>query len=79
MGWFFQASLRRSDHANLELPGHPFFMGTQAHPELTSRPLRRSRCFGSCCAAIKRRYAEKNPPSPEEAVRTVCQCGNPGG
>lgn len=24
----------------LELPGHPFFMGTQAHPEFTSRPLR---------------------------------------
>lgn len=23
----------------LELPNHPFFMGTQAHPELTSRPL----------------------------------------
>jgi len=23
----------------LELPGHPFFMGTQAHPEFTSRPL----------------------------------------
>ncbi|PIY60670.1 hypothetical protein COY95_00590, partial [Candidatus Woesearchaeota archaeon CG_4_10_14_0_8_um_filter_47_5] len=24
----------------LELPGHPFFMGTQFHPELTSRPLK---------------------------------------
>jgi len=24
----------------LELPGHPFFMGTQSHPEFTSRPLR---------------------------------------
>jgi len=23
----------------LELPGHPFFIGTQAHPEFTSRPL----------------------------------------
>ena len=30
----------------LELPQdvHPYFVGTQAHPELTSRPLRRSRC-----------------------------------
>jgi CTP synthase len=24
----------------LELPNHPFFMGTQSHPEFTSRPLR---------------------------------------
>ena len=23
----------------LELPNHPFFLGTQAHPEFTSRPL----------------------------------------
>ena len=23
----------------LELPGHPFFIGTQAHPEFSSRPL----------------------------------------
>ena len=31
----------------LELPQdmHPFFMGTQAHPELTSRPLRPSPMF----------------------------------
>jgi CTP synthase len=24
----------------VELPGHPFFVATQAHPELTSRPNR---------------------------------------
>jgi CTP synthase len=24
----------------LELPSHPFFMGTQAHPEFSSRPIR---------------------------------------
>jgi CTP synthase len=31
----------------LELPTemHPFFLGTQAHPELTSRPLRPSPMF----------------------------------
>jgi CTP synthase len=31
----------------LELPQdvHPFFLGTQAHPELTSRPLRPSPFF----------------------------------
>ncbi|MGA2230144.1 MAG: CTP synthase, partial [Tepidisphaeraceae bacterium] len=43
----------------LELPSemHPFFVGTQAHPELTSRPLRPSPLFmGLCKAAMK--YAE---------------------
>ena len=58
----------------LELPGHPFFMGTQAHPELTSRPMRPQPMFvGLVAAAIKRRYADSNPPSPEEAVKVVCQ------
>ncbi len=58
----------------LELPGHPFFMGTQAHPELTSRPLRPQPMFvGLVAAAIKCRYADNNPLSPEEAVQAVCQ------
>jgi len=41
----------------LELPQdvHPFFLGTQAHPELTSRPLRPSPMFmGFCQAALER-------------------------
>jgi len=45
----------------LELPQdvHPFFVGTQAHPELTSRPLRPSPFFmGLIRAAIE--YAEKS-------------------
>jgi CTP synthase len=40
----------------LELPRdmHPFFVGTQAHPELTSRPLRPSPLFmGLCRAAME--------------------------
>ena len=40
----------------LELPTsmHPFFLGTQAHPELTSRPLRPSPMFmGLVQGAIK--------------------------
>lgn len=58
----------------LELPQHPFFMGTQAHPELTSRPLRPQPMFaGLVAAAIHRRYADTNPPTPEEAVKTVCR------
>jgi CTP synthase len=37
----------------LELPQdvHPYFIGTQAHPELTSRPLRPSPLFLGFCAA----------------------------
>jgi CTP synthase len=40
----------------LELPSemHPYFVGTQAHPELTSRPLRPQPLFMEFCrAALK--------------------------
>ncbi len=41
----------------LELPTHPFFMGTQAHPCLTSRPLRPHPMFiGLVDAAMKKRF-----------------------
>jgi CTP synthase len=41
----------------LELPGHPYFIGTQAHPCLTSRPLRPHPMFaGLVTAALQRRY-----------------------
>jgi CTP synthase len=40
----------------LEIPEHPFFIGTQAHPELTSRPLRPHPMFaGLVSAAIKQK------------------------
>lgn len=39
----------------LELPNHPFFIGTQAHPEFTSRPLRPDPFYMAFCkAAVKR-------------------------
>ncbi|MBI4093290.1 MAG: CTP synthase, partial [Candidatus Kerfeldbacteria bacterium] len=39
----------------VELPGHPFFLGTQFHPEFTSRPLRPHPLFvGFLSAALKR-------------------------
>src|SRR5258705_6985182 len=47
----------------LELPQdvHPFFLGTQAHPELTSRPLRPQPMFmGFIQAAME--YAENRHP-----------------
>ena len=37
----------------LELPGHPFFMGTQAHPCLTSRPLDPHPMFVGLVAAAR--------------------------
>jgi len=40
----------------LELPGHPYFVGTQSHPEFTSRPLRPSPFYlGLVAAALGRR------------------------
>ena len=45
----------------LELPQavHPYFIGTQAHPELTSRPLRPDPFFlGLVRAAIARRKGQ---------------------
>jgi CTP synthase len=42
----------------LELPGHPYFVGTQSHPEFTSRPLRPSPFYlGLVAAALGRNAA----------------------
>jgi len=35
----------------IELPGHPFFLGTQAHPEYKSRPTRPAPLYGRFVAA----------------------------
>ncbi|MGC4031013.1 MAG: CTP synthase [Tepidisphaeraceae bacterium] len=53
----------------LELPTevHPFFVGTQAHPEMTSRPLRPSPLFvGLTQAAME--YATRQTAKPKEAA-----------
>jgi CTP synthase len=40
----------------VEVPGHPFFIGTQAHPEFKSRPNRPHPLFqGLVCAAVRHR------------------------
>ncbi len=57
----------------LELPDHPFFMGTQAHPCLTSRPLRPSPMFvGLVAAAMQRQHAQAKLPNSVEAAKQVC-------
>ncbi len=56
----------------LELQGHPFFMGTQAHPCLTSRPLRPQPMFvGLVAAALQRHYPDEKLPDCIKAVQSV--------
>ena len=56
----------------LELKDHPFFMGTQAHPCLTSRPLRPQPMFlGLVAAALQRHYPNEKLPDCEKAVQAV--------
>jgi CTP synthase len=46
---------------------HPYFIGTQAHPELTSRPLRPQPMFmGLIKAALQ--YAESKTQQPQTTV-----------
>jgi CTP synthase len=51
----------------VELPGHPFWIGTQAHPELKSRPNRPAPLFDAFIAAALQR-AETNDPQRFESV-----------
>jgi CTP synthase len=57
----------------LELLGHSYFVGTQAHPCLTSRPLRPQPMFvGLVAAAMQKRYPKNNSPDCVTAVRNLC-------
>jgi CTP synthase len=56
----------------LELPSHAFFMGTQAHPCLTSRPLRPQQMFvGLVAAAMRKRYPHENLPDWAQATSRI--------
>jgi len=56
----------------LEIPSHPFFMGTQAHPCLTSRPLQPNALFTALVAAARqRRYPDQNFPDPVKTVNSL--------
>jgi CTP synthase len=56
----------------LELPSHPFFMGTQAHPCLTSRPLKPHPMFvGLVAAAMQKQYPNEKLPDCIKATRKV--------
>ncbi|MBN2210396.1 MAG: CTP synthase [Sedimentisphaerales bacterium] len=56
----------------MELPDHPYFVGTQAHPCMTSRPLRPQQMFVGLVAAAKRcAYPQENFPAPAEVVEQL--------
>jgi len=57
----------------LELASHPYFISTQAHPCLTSRPLKPQPMFvGLVAAAMQRRYPQEKLPDCVEATQKVC-------
>jgi len=56
----------------LELEDHPFFMGTQAHPCLTSRPLAPNPMFlGLAAASMKCKYKQEQFPKTVDMVKNV--------
>ncbi len=60
----------------LELPNHPYFIGAQFHPELTSRPLRPQPMFmGLVAAAIRHAYPDT---APEQITPRWLRTLNPG-
>lgn len=54
----------------LELRDHPFWVGTQAHPEFQSRPNRPAPLFCELMGAALRRARGRNPQLPEMAAFT---------
>ena len=53
----------------IELPGHPFWIGTQGHPEFKSRPDRPHPLFRELIAASLRRSEGREPHLPFETPR----------
>lgn len=59
----------------LEIPEHPFFIATQFHPELTSRPYRPQPLFRAFVHAAKRRAEQLEPASVKETDREAVEVG----
>jgi len=54
----------------IELPDHPFFVGTQAHPEFKSRFVKAHPLFKGLLEAAKRkRYTKEKKPAPKKKKR----------
>ena len=61
----------------LELPGHPFFVATQAHPEFKSRPDRPHPLFAAFVRAARDRAEGRAPRLPIDIEDTVLEIGDP--
>jgi CTP synthase len=59
----------------MELRDHPFYVGTQAHPEFKSRPDRAHPLFRELIAASLARAEGRNPQIPFEGEREVAEVG----
>ncbi|MBA7617617.1 CTP synthase [subsurface metagenome] len=58
----------------LEISSHPYFCATQAHPCLTSRPLKPQPMFvGLVAAAMQKHYPHEKLPDCVNAVQKVCE------
>ena len=58
----------------LEIPSHPYFCGTQAHPCLTSRPLKPQPMFvGLVAAAMQKHYPQEKLPDCVKVAQKVCE------
>jgi len=56
----------------LEISDHPFFMGTQAHPCLTSRPLNPQPMFvGLVASAMQKHSPDEKLNDPVRAAQQV--------
>ena len=62
----------------MELKGHPFWIGTQAHPEFKSRPTRPAPLFSELIAVALRRAEGRNPRLPDmsDYNQTVTEAGS---
>jgi CTP synthase len=55
----------------MELKGHPWFLGTQAHPEFQSKPNKAHPLFAAfIAAALKNKKGRARPKSAAKAKRT---------
>jgi CTP synthase len=55
---------------------HPYFLGTQFHPELTGRPLRPDPMFMGLVAAAAR-HAHRDIPAQQISARWLPEAGHP--
>jgi CTP synthase len=61
----------------IELEDHPFWVGTQAHPEFKSRPERPAPLFRDFIGAALARAEGRNPHLPDLGIESVASHASP--